>query len=456
MEKRYTEADVAIVGSGPAGMSAALELIKLKAGLKIIMFEMGPVRTEADRASADKLTCGWGGAGAFSDGKLNLSLESGGHLLELVGEEYLRILMRDVVEQYDYFGGDKGDFVVPDKRANSLKKKVLSAGFKNLIYYQTRHWGSDNAFRIAENIRKFLEGKGVEIKTSCPVDDIGDTPGVSGYFLTDRSGKSYLFRHVIFAGGRESNEFISNLAKNNFKLPVYSNGVDIGLRVETIAEAFEMFTDVMQSPKLVIESGGNEVRTFCVCPYGFVRLQDSYGNLTVNGESFSEESGKRSANTNFAILVHVDFTTPFDDPTGYGNMIASLTNTLGGKKVIVQTLYDLLKGRRSTVERIEKRSIVRSTLKIPQQAEPANLGRAIPYDILSGVLKMLDLLMKITPMNESNVLLYGPEIKQYAQRMGGKRQGLYIVGDGSGWTRGIMQASMMGILAARSIAGQTT
>ncbi|MFC1757059.1 NAD(P)/FAD-dependent oxidoreductase, partial [Patescibacteria group bacterium] len=241
-----------------------------------------------------------------------------------------------------------------------------------------------------------------------------------------------------------------------FGLNLESNGVDIGVRIETIAEAFEKFTDVVQSPKLVVQSDNNEVRTFCVCPHGFVKIQTSYGNLTVNGESFSKESLTKSSNTNFAILVHVDFTHPFDDPIGYGNEIARLTNMLGGRKVIVQTLYDLLRGQRSTEKRLERNSIVQPTLT---DVVPADLARAYPHAVMSGVLKMLELLMKITPMNEHNVLLYGPEVKQYAQRVEidrhgqTKMSGLYIVGDGSGWTRGIMQSSMMGIMSARNIIG---
>lgn len=444
--------DVAIVGSGPAGMSAVLELNKLRPDLKIIILEKGPVRTVEDRKNKDRLTCGWGGAGAFSDGKLNLTWKSGGLLGNILSVSEFSSLMIYVDEQYCNFGGHQGDLTIPDKRAQELKKEVLSAGFKDFIYYPTRHWGTDNAYEIVNDILGYLNARQVEILCDTKIIAVEEA-AFDGFRLFYSDSMFIPCRNVIFAGGRGSNSQTVEIAKE-FGLKVESNGVDIGVRVETVAEAFEKFTDVVQSPKLIVQSGNDEVRTFCVCPYGFVREESSYGVLSVNGESFSKKSGVKSANTNFAILVHTDFTYPFDDPIGYGNEIAKLTNMLGGKKIIVQTLRDLFMGRRSTSKRL-KQSIVEPTLK---EAEPANLGRAIPYDFMKGILKMINHLMKVTPMNEYNVLLYGSEVKQYAQRVKlnegfqTEQKGLHIIGDGSGWSRGILQASMMGIIAARHIA----
>lgn len=446
--------DVVIVGSGPAGISAALELVKSAPELKVVIFEKGKNRKPEDGNDKDKIACGWGGAGAFSDGKLNLTSESGGLLDQILPANEFNKLMYYVDEQYMGFCDDSGSafLYLPDScRANDLKKRCIAVGFKNLIYYETRHWGTDNAYKIVGNILAYLKDK---ITVLCRTNIVSvNGSGMSGFELVDEIGNSFFCKKLIFAGGRESNAQMVYIAKD-FNLKIESNGVDIGVRVETANEAFEDIIQIVRSPKLVVQSGKEEVRTFCVCPEGFVKLQSSYGALTVNGESFSRGSDTRSPYTNFAILVHSDFTHPFSDPIVYGGEIAKLTNMLGGNRVIVQTLHDLLEGQRSTQVRLQ-RNVVKPTLK---DAEPANLGRAIPHDFMRGILKMIDLLMKITLIRPNNTILYGPEIKQYAQRVEldrncqTKERGFYIVGDGSGWTRGILQSSMMGIIAARHIA----
>jgi hypothetical protein len=252
--------------------------------------------------------------------------------------------------------------------------------------------------------------------------------------------------------GRGGNRQATEIARQ-FGLEVKDNGVDMGLRLETLAEAFEKLTSVVQEPKLVLHHGKGDVRTFCVCPHGFVKLESSYGVLTVNGESYSADSGIRSLNTNFAILVHRKFTFPFSDPVKYGNLIGGLANELG-KTVIIQSFRDFLDGHRSTADRIRK-SGVTPTLK---EAEPGSIGSFMPYDFMIPLLAMIEALMRIVPINPDILLMYGAEVKQYANRIEvlegfeTKKKGLYFIGDGSGYTRGIMQSSIQGVLAARHIA----
>lgn len=452
-EKKY---DAAIIGSGPAGMSAALEIKKLKPEAKIAIFEQGIIRQATDRNKEEYSTRGWGGNGTFSDGKLNLTSESGGQLIDVVPEGEFKELIPYVDQQYLQFGGDKGMLKTPDEaKMKKLSDEALAAGFKEFIYYPTRHWGTDVAYCIVENIRTYLVSQGVEIFVMTKIVNVEN--GEENFILGSADGRNFKSRIAIIAGGRGSNEQTSEIAAK-FGLKVEDNGVDIGIRIETLAQCFAKITDIVHSPKLVYRSKRNdkEIRTFCVCPYGFVKLESSYGILTVNGESYSEISGIKSKNTNFAILVHEKFDESFHDSIGYGNKIAGLANHLGGKKVIVQTWSDFLKGRRSTPKRI-KESAVRPTLK---GAMPGSIGSVVPYDFMAAIEEFIEKPLKaLAPaMNENTILVYGGEVKQYAKKVivdkncESAKKNLYFIGDGSGWTRGILQASMQGVMAARHTA----
>ncbi len=447
--------DVAIIGSGPAGMSAALELVKLKPGAKIAIFEQGKIRAPANQQKKELSTCGWGGKGTCSDGKLNFSWESGGQLIDVLSEEEFRNLMTDIDRQYLNFCGRDTVLKRPDEvKAKELKYEALAAGFKNFIYYPTRHWGTDVAHDITESIRIFL-AEAVDIYFETKITCVTEAAGKGKFLLAAKGKPLFKSSFVIMAGGRGSNEQTSQIAES-FDLKVEDNGVDIGVRLETLAECFEKFTSVVHSPKLLYNSqNGKEVRTFCICPWGFVKLEESYGVLTVNGESYSESSRIKSPNTNFAILVHETFDGTLDDPIGYGNKIASLANHLG-KTVIVQAWSDFLKKRRSTPKRIAESGVV-PTLK---EATPGSIGSVLPYDFMLAIAEFIEgPLRKVAPaMNPDTILVYGGEIKQYAKKIivdkncESARKGLFFIGDGSGWTRGIMQASMQGILASRHIA----
>jgi uncharacterized FAD-dependent dehydrogenase len=447
--------DIAIIGSGPAGMSAALEIKKLKPEAKTAIFEQGGVRLTIDRGKPEYATCGWGGAGAFSDGKLNLTWKSGGQLIDVISEEKFKELMRYVDEQYLEFGPASSVIKTPDeKKAKALKIEALAAGFKDFIYYPTRHWGTDTAYFIVDRIRHRLRSQNVEIFFRTKIADLENSG--EEFLLKTEDSRQFKSRAVIMAGGRGSNEQTGKIAQS-FGLTVEDNGVDIGVRIETLAECFEKFTDIIQSPKLIYKSkrNGKELRTFCVCPRGFVKLELSYGILTVNGESYSESSDIKSANTNFAILVHEEFTEPFKNSIGYGNKIASLANDLG-KTVIVQTWSDFLKGRRSTPKRISESGVI-PTLK---EATPGSIGSVVPYDFMAAIEELIEEpLRKVAPaMNPDTILVYGGEVKQYAKKIiidqncESAKKRLYFIGDGSGWTRGILQASMQGIMSARHIA----
>lgn len=452
MKSRY---DVIIIGAGPAGIFAALELVA-RDGLDVLMLEKGPDITQRDCPAREKkcilcqpcsITCGWGGAGAFSDGKLTLSANVGGWLDEYVSREELAGLIDYIDRVYLEFGAPEEVHGAHPDTIREIERNAVLADLQ-LLPMRVRHLGTDNCVHILGSMRKALADK-VEIRTRTTVgrllveeDRIVGVASSAGEFRAPR---------VIVAPGREGSDWLA-AEMQRLGLSLISNAVDIGVRVEVPAPVLEPLTKALYESKLIYYSKAfqDRVRTFCMSPYGEVSTE-SYGDVvTVNGHSYAQH---KTANTNFALLVSTTFTEPFKEPIAYGKYIARLANLLGDG-IIIQRLGDLRAGRRSTPSRIES-SVIKPTLP---GATPGDLSFALPYRYIVNILEMLDAMDKIAPGVASNsTLLYGVEVKFYSSRLRlspvleTEIEGLYAIGDGAGVTRGLVQSSCSGIISARAI-----
>ena len=456
MPKGY---DVIIVGAGPAGIFTALELVKAAPGLSILIVEKGREIESRKCPSKEKnvacMRCnpcaivnGWGGAGAFSDGKLTLTTEFGGWLDEYVSRHQVMELIDYVDSVYLNFGAPEEIHGADEKRVKELQQKAATADLR-LIPAKIKHLGTDRCWNILKQMRDYLSSK-VDVKTSTEVKHLLVEDGQAVGIKT-AAGESYLGRFVVVVPGREGAAwFASEVAR--LKLDMTVNPVDIGVRVEVPAVVMEHLTDVVYESKLIYysKSFDDKVRTFCMNPYGEVVMENNSGLITVNGHSYRD---RKTSNTNFALLVSKTFTEPFKEPISYGRNIATLANMLGGG-VLVQRLGDLLSGRRSTPERI-KRGLVEPTLK---EATPGDLSLVFPYRHMVSLLEMLEAMDKIAPGVYSNhTLLYGVEVKFYSSRLAlssnleTQVKNLFAAGDGAGVTRGLAQASASGVMVAREI-----
>lgn len=456
MDKKY---DVIIVGAGPAGTFAAMELLKRSSSLKILIIEKGKDidkrQCPMDIKEVPCLSCpecdlmsGWGGAGAFSDGKLNLSPEIGGFLSRYIDMAALQSLINYVDNIYVQYGAPDRLYGGDEKEIARIKD-IAAKNDLTLVPSKIRHIGTDRCRDVLKMMRDAVNGKVSTIFETDVQRILVEKKKAVGVKLKD--GLEIFSDYVILAPGRASSRWLESESRR-LKLTLLKNPVDIGVRVEVPAPVLESLTSITYEPKLIFYSKkfDDKVRTFCVNPYGEVVKEHLNGIWTVNGHSYAE---KKTNNTNFAILVSTFFTEPFDEPISYGMYISRLANFLGGG-VIVQRLGDLLKGRRSTYERISK-GIVEPTLK---DSTPGDLSFVLPYRYLSDILEMLDAMDRIAPgVNSRHTLLYGVEVKFYSMQikltnsLETEIKNLFAIGDGAGVSRGLIQASVSGVIAAREI-----
>ena len=449
--------DVMIVGAGPGGIFSAYELTKEETDLRIAVFEMGnplekrkcPIDGKKIKSCIGCKSCaimsGFGGAGAFSDGKYNITNQFGGTLYEHVGRDEALSLMRYVDEINLRFGGEGTHLY---STANSaIKRRCLENGL-HLLDAQVRHLGTDINYIVLENLYNRLRER-VDFHFNTPVSAVRRTE--DGYEV-DAGGTTYTCRQCIISVGRSGSKWMEKVSEE-MQIPTHSNRVDIGVRVELPAEVFSHLTDELYESKIVYRTAKFEdlVRTFCMNPRGVVVNENTNGIVTVNGHSY-ENPALHTENTNFALLVSKHFSEPFRDSNGYGESIARLSNMLGGG-VMVQRFGDLVRGRRSTNQRIAENFVV-PTLS----ATPGDLSLVIPKRILDGIIEMIYALDKIAPGTANDdTLLYGVEVKFYNmevelnENLETNHPGLYVIGDCSGVTHSLSHASASGVFVARRI-----
>ena len=454
MKKDY---DVIIVGAGPGGIFSAYELSNLNPELKIAIFESGrPLEQRKCPIDGKKImkcisceTCsvmnGFGGAGAFSDGKYNITNEFGGTLHEYIGKDTALELMEYVDGINAKHGGNKTKLY---STANSeLKTQCLRNGL-HLLDASVRHLGTDINYEVLTSIYNCLKKK-TDMFFMTPVLDVKIVDG--GYEVLTKD-KAFICERCIISVGRSGSKWMENLCRK-LDIKTNSNRVDIGVRVELPADVFKHITDEVYESKIVYKTEKYQdlVRTFCMNPRGAVVTENTNGIVTVNGHSYEDEALKTN-NTNFALLVSKHFTEPFKDSNGYGESIARLSNMLGGG-VMVQRFGDLIRGQRSTAKRIEKAFIV-PTLK----ATPGDLSLVMPKRILDSIVEMIYALDKIAPGTANDdTLLYGVEVKFYNmeveldKNLETEHKGLFVIGDGSGVTHSLSHASASGVYVARYI-----
>ena len=449
--------DVIVIGAGPGGIYATYELTRENPGLRIAVFEAGKeLKRRKCPIDGDKVkTCigcpscsimsGFGGAGAFSDGKYNITNDFGGTLYEYIGKDKALELMR-YVDEVNLAHGGAGTKLY-STADTSIKRMCMEHKLK-LLDASVRHLGTDINYVVLENLYAELKER-ADFRFLTPVEHV---ELIEGGYRVDTAHGSFSCERCIVSVGRSGSKWMEDVC-HELDIETESNRVDIGVRVELPAELFSHLTDELYESKIVYRTQKFEdrVRTFCMNPRGIVVNENTNGIITVNGHSF-EDPARQTENTNFALLVSKHFTEPFEDSNGYGESIARLSNMLGGG-VIVQRFGDLMRGRRSTHARIEE-GFVRPTLK----AEPGDLSLVLPKRILDGIIEMIEALDKIAPGTANDdTLLYGVEVKFYnmqvklSDNLETQHPGLYIIGDGSGVTHSLSHASASGVYVARDI-----
>ncbi|MBO4938035.1 MAG: FAD-dependent oxidoreductase [Oscillospiraceae bacterium] len=451
--------DVIIIGAGPGGVFSAYELVNLNPGLKVAVVEAGhaldkrhcPIDGEKIKSCINCKSCsvmnGFGGAGAFSDGKFNITNDFGGTLYQYLGRQQTLDLMHYVDEINMRYGGAGTKLY---STAGTKFKKLCIENDLHLLDASVRHLGTDINYVVMGNLYAYLKER-VDFYFDTPVESVRVVAG--GYDVAYQGG-SLTCANCIISVGRSGSKWLEQVCRE-LEIPTESSRVDIGVRVELPSDVFSHLTDELYESKIVYRTKqyGDRVRTFCMNPRGSVVTENTNGIITVNGHSYGD-SARQTDNTNFALLVAKHFSEPFRDSNGYGESIARLSNMLGGG-VIVQRFGDLIRGRRSTPGRIES-AFVTPTLS----ATPGDLSLVLPKRILDGIIEMIYALDKVAPGTANDdTLLYGVEVKFYnmevkvSENLETLHRGLYIIGDGSGITHSLAHASASGVYVARNIAG---
>ncbi len=453
-----------ILGGGTAGIFAAYELNKLIPGMDILMLEQGndiykrtcPIVDKTVPSCINCNSCGimngFGGAGAFSDGKYNFTTQFGGWLNEYLDSEAIMELIEYVDTVNVGFGATLQRFSTNTPEARDISRRAL-ANDLHLLEAEVKHLGTENNKQILSKIFDYLNQK-IEISCNTAVESIEKID--DGYRITLANGKTATCRYLIAAPGRSGAEWFAEQCRH-LQLQLINNQVDIGVRVELPAKVFEGITDIVYESKFLYRTKqyGDLVRTFCMNPYGHVVSENVDGIITVNGHSYTDPA-YRSDNTNFALLVSNRFTKPFNEPYQYGKRIASLSNMLGGG-ILVQRFGDLIKGKRTNEHRLSQ-SFTKPTMK----ATPGDLSLVLTKRHLDNIIEMIYALDKIAPGTANyDTLLYGVEVKFYSSRLHLTKEfetelpDFFAIGDGAGITRGLSQAAASGIHAARAIAKRT-
>ncbi|MBQ1335941.1 MAG: NAD(P)/FAD-dependent oxidoreductase [Selenomonadaceae bacterium] len=450
--------DVAIIGGGPAGIFAAYELVEKAPQLRILVLESGrdiyhrvcPISAGKVKSCIRCKPCsimrGFGGAGAFSDGKYNFTTQFGGWLNEYLDDA-------EVMELIEYVDAINMRHGAPSKvfttKGSKLRKQALEYDL-HLLEASVRHLGTENNLKMLESIYEFLREK-VDFRFECPVRHVV-SDGAGENELELENGEKIAAEYLIIAPGRAGAEWFSDECAR-LGLEQENNRVDVGVRIEVPDELWSHITDEVYEAKLVYRTKryGDYVRTFCMNPHGHVVMENTDGIVTVNGHSYSDPK-LQSNNTNFALLVSNRFTKPFTEPHQYGKRIASFSNMLGGG-IIMQRYGDLIKGHRTNEDRMSK-SFMRPTL----QATPGDLSLVLPKRHLDNLIEMIQVLNNVAPgMTNDDTLLYGVEVKFYSSRvvltkqLETKLRNVFAIGDGAGVTRGLSQASASGVYVARTI-----